>query len=178
MATSADVLGSVTRIKVPARWARHYQQLCAERDKLLERDCSSGGAFQPKIDDLADAASQETQRSLSLVSATATHGLLLEIIEAIRRIELGTYGTCQITGEPIALGTTQFNSLGSLLAKRPAANGAGRLGTQDWSAPAGRAGHAGACAKPNPTETAEAKQATRGSRLALKTVAEGLVTPL
>jgi len=109
MATSADVLGSNTRIKVPARWAKHYQQLCAERDKLLERDCSSGGAFQPKIDDLADAASQETQRSLSLVSATATHGLLLEIIEAIRRIELGTYGTCQITGEPIALG--RLNSI-------------------------------------------------------------------
>jgi RNA polymerase-binding transcription factor DksA len=35
--------------------------------------------------------------------------LLLEIIEAIRRIELGTYGTCQITGEPIALG--RLNSI-------------------------------------------------------------------
>jgi RNA polymerase-binding transcription factor DksA len=101
MATSADILGAVTRKKVPSRWAKHYEQLCAERDKLLERDCSATEGFQPKLDDLADAASQEAQRSLSMVTASATQGLVVEVIEAIRRIERGTYGVCEITGEPI-----------------------------------------------------------------------------
>jgi RNA polymerase-binding transcription factor DksA len=102
MATSADILGTVSRTKVPARWARHYEHLCAERDKLLERDCSSIEGLQPKLDDLADAASHETQRSISLVSANATHGRIVDVLDAIRRIEKGTFGVCEITGEPIS----------------------------------------------------------------------------
>ena len=102
MATSADILGLNQKTKIPARWARHYAWLCAERDKLLERDCSGAEGFQPKLDDLADAASQEAQRSLSLVAATATHDMILEVLQAIKRIERGTYGICELTGEPIA----------------------------------------------------------------------------
>ncbi len=109
MATSADILGSRTRTKIPSRWARHYQWLCDERDKLLERDCSGAEGFQPKLDDLADAASQEAQRSLTLVAATATHDMILEVLEAIKRIEKGTYGICELTGEPIA--SERLNSI-------------------------------------------------------------------
>ena len=103
MATSADILGSVKRTKVPARWAGHYERLCAERDKLLDRDCSQAEAFQPKLDDLADAASEESQRSLTMMTASTRQGAILEVLEAIRRIERGTYGLCEITGEPIAV---------------------------------------------------------------------------
>lgn len=109
MATSAQILGSFAGTKVQARWARHYQRLCAERDKLLERDCSTVESFQPKLDDLADAASQEAQRSLSLVTATATYDQIKEVVDAIRRIERGTYGICEITGEPIS--TERLNSV-------------------------------------------------------------------
>jgi RNA polymerase-binding transcription factor DksA len=109
MATSADILGSLHKTRVPARWARHHERLCAERDKLLERDCSSSESFQPKLDDLADAASLESQRSLALVAATATQGTIVEILEAIRRIERGTYGICEITGEAIA--AARLNSI-------------------------------------------------------------------
>ena len=103
MATSAQILGSFAKVKIPARWAGQYERLCAERDKLLERDCSTAESFQPKLDDLADAASQESQRSLSLVAATATYDQIKEIIDAILRIERGTYGICEITGEPISV---------------------------------------------------------------------------
>jgi RNA polymerase-binding transcription factor DksA len=102
MATSTDILGSNTRIRIPVGWASQYECLCAERDKLLARDCSSGEVFQPKWDDLADAASQEDQRSLCMVTASVTQGTIVEVLEAIRRIERGTYGICEITGEPIA----------------------------------------------------------------------------
>jgi len=102
MATSAQILGgATTRTKVPSRWAEHYERLCAERDKLLERDCSAAGGFQPKLDDLAEAAAEESQRSLTLVTATATYDTIKEVLAAIRRIERGTYGICEITGEPI-----------------------------------------------------------------------------
>jgi RNA polymerase-binding protein DksA len=109
MATSAEILGSCATKKVPARWMQQYERLCAERDKLLERDCSTAENLQPKLDDLADAASHESQRSLSLVAATATHDLIKEVLEAIRRIERGTYGICEITGEPIS--TERLNSV-------------------------------------------------------------------
>lgn len=102
MATIADILGSVKRTKVPTRWAGHYEHLCAERDKLLERDCDQSEAFQPKLDDLADAASAESQRSLIMVTASARQGAIQEVLDALRRIERGTYGVCEITGEPIA----------------------------------------------------------------------------
>lgn len=109
MATSAEILGGIRKPKVPTRWAKYYDQLCTERDKLLDRDCSSAESFQPKLDDLADAASQESQRSLSLVAATATQGQIQEVIEAIGRIERGTYGICEITGE--AIGAERLSSV-------------------------------------------------------------------
>lgn len=101
MATSADILGLGTKRKIPARWAVQYDQLCVERDRLLERDCSGPEGLQPKLDDLAEAAAEETQRSILMVSATATLDTIGEVLEAIQRIERGTYGICEITGEAI-----------------------------------------------------------------------------
>lgn len=101
MATSADILGSIKRAKIPVQWANHHERLCAERDKLLDRDCSQGESFQPKLDDLADAASEESQRGLTMVGATARQAAIAEVVDALRRIERGTYGVCEITGEPI-----------------------------------------------------------------------------
>jgi RNA polymerase-binding transcription factor DksA len=101
MATSADILGSIKRTKVPVQWAQHHERLCAERDKLLDRDCSQEESFQPKLDDLADAASEESQRGLTMVGATARQAAIAEVVDALRRIERGSYGICEITGEPI-----------------------------------------------------------------------------
>jgi RNA polymerase-binding transcription factor DksA len=101
MATSADILGSIKRTKVPVQWAQHHERLCAERDKLLDRDCSQEESFQPKLDDLADAASEESQRGLTMVGATTRQAAIAEVVDALRRIERGSYGICEITGKPI-----------------------------------------------------------------------------
>ena len=101
MATAADILGLNRKIKIPTRWAKHYEQLCAERDKLLARDCSSPEFPAVKLDDLTDAACEESQRSLSLVAATATQATIFEVLAALHRIERGTYGICELTGKPI-----------------------------------------------------------------------------
>ncbi len=101
MATAADILGVNGKPKVPARWAKHYQWLCADKERLLGRDRSSPEASSIKLDDLPDAASEESQRCLSLVAAKATQASLVDVVDAIRRIERGTYGICEITGKPI-----------------------------------------------------------------------------
>src|SRR6266436_613089 len=101
MATAADILGLTRKSKIPARWAKHHHQLCAERDKLLARDCSASEFPAVKLDDLTDAASEESQRSISLVAASATQATIFEVLGALNRIERGTYGICELTGEPI-----------------------------------------------------------------------------
>src|SRR5258707_13301468 len=101
MATAADILGVNRYSKVPVRWGKHYQRLCEERDRLMARDCSSFEGSRVKLDDLTEAAGEESQRSLSLVAASATQSTIFEILAALRRIERATYGLCEITGEPI-----------------------------------------------------------------------------
>jgi RNA polymerase-binding transcription factor DksA len=98
MATTADILGSHRRDKIPARWSEHYKRLCAERDRLLARNCSAPETSRAKLDDLGEAASEESQTSLSLLEAGANQQSIAEVVEAIRRIEQGTYGRCEMTG--------------------------------------------------------------------------------
>ena len=53
------------------------------------------------MDELADAGSEETHKNLAFASTVATRETLHEVLDAIRRIECGHYGICEITGEPI-----------------------------------------------------------------------------
>lgn len=103
MATAADILGLNRKPAISREWAAHYRQLCAERDRLVARDCSAPPAAPTKLDDLTDAATEEFQRDLSLVAARSTQTILVEVVQAIRRIERGAYGICELTGEPIEL---------------------------------------------------------------------------
>ncbi len=53
--------------------------------------------------DLADRASSETDRALELRTRDRQRKLISKIDEALRRIEDGSYGFCEETGEPIGL---------------------------------------------------------------------------
>ncbi len=53
--------------------------------------------------DLADRASSETDRSIELRSRDRQRKLIAKIDEALARIDDGTYGYCEETGEPISL---------------------------------------------------------------------------
>ena len=53
--------------------------------------------------DLADRASSETERALELRTRDRQRKLISKIDSALRRIEEGTYGYCEDTGEPIGL---------------------------------------------------------------------------
>ena len=55
------------------------------------------------LPDLADRASTETDRSLELRTRDRQRKLTAKIEAALKRIENGTYGFCEETGEPISL---------------------------------------------------------------------------
>ena len=59
-----------------------------------------GGIQEP---DLADRASTETDWSLELRTRDRQRKLISKIDAALRRIETGEYGYCEVTGEPIGL---------------------------------------------------------------------------
>lgn len=55
------------------------------------------------VPDLADRASEETDRALELRTRDRQRKLVAKIDAALRRIENGEYGYCEMTGEPISL---------------------------------------------------------------------------
>lgn len=55
------------------------------------------------LPDLADRASSETDRAIELRARDRQRKLIAKIDAALQRIEDGTYGYCEETGEPIAL---------------------------------------------------------------------------
>ena len=55
------------------------------------------------IPDAADRASEETDRALELRTRDRQRKLISKIDGALRRIENGEYGYCDVTGEPISL---------------------------------------------------------------------------
>lgn len=55
------------------------------------------------IPDVADRASEETDRAIELRTRDRQRKLVAKIDSALRRIEEGEYGYCEVTGEPISL---------------------------------------------------------------------------
>lgn len=55
------------------------------------------------IPDIADRASEETDRALELRTRDRQRKLVGKIEAALRRIDEGEYGYCEATGEPISL---------------------------------------------------------------------------
>lgn len=55
------------------------------------------------IPDVADRASEETDRALELRTRDRQRKLVAKIESALRRIDEGEYGYCEVTGEPISL---------------------------------------------------------------------------
>lgn len=82
------------------------QKLLAWKKSLLNQsqdtleDLRQGGLNQP--DDI-DRASMETDKDLDLRTKDRARKLISKINDALKRIEDGTYGYCEETGEPIGL---------------------------------------------------------------------------
>jgi DnaK suppressor protein len=64
--------------------------------------------------DLADRASSETDRAIELRARDRQRKLINKIDAALHRIEDGTYGYCEETGEPIALKRLEARPIATL----------------------------------------------------------------
>ncbi|WP_116084719.1 RNA polymerase-binding protein DksA [Tropicimonas sp. IMCC34011] len=82
------------------------RKLLAWKADLLDesRDTIEGLKDQTRsIPDIADRASEETDRALELRTRDRQRKLVAKIDAALRRIHEGEYGYCEDTGEPISL---------------------------------------------------------------------------
>jgi len=82
------------------------EKLLAWKQSILEESKTTIEGMQEgtrNIPDVADRASEETDRALELRTRDRQRKVVAKIDAALRRIEDGSYGYCEATGEPISL---------------------------------------------------------------------------
>ena len=80
-------------------------KLIAWKDSILRESKETIEDMQTdtrNIPDITDRASEETDRALELRTRDRQRKLISKIDSALRRIEDGTYGFCEETGDPIS----------------------------------------------------------------------------
>ena len=85
-------------------------ELLKESEETLE-SLQEGGSQEA---DLADRASAEMERALELRKRDRARKLIAKIDAAIPRIEDGSYGYCEETGEPISLKRLEARPIATL----------------------------------------------------------------
>ena len=81
---------------------------------LIEAESRPEATRDENHPDLADRASSETDRALELRTRDRQRKLISKIDEALRRIEDGSYGYCEETGEPIGVARLEARPIATL----------------------------------------------------------------
>ena len=82
------------------------RKLLAWKDDILRESRETVALLQTATEnhpDVADRASSETDRAIELRARDRQRKLISKIDSALRRIEDGSYGYCEETGEPIGI---------------------------------------------------------------------------
>lgn len=93
------------------------QKLLTWKEEILEESRSTIVSLQQETvaePDLADRATSETDRALELRTRDRQRKLIAKIDAALRRIEDGSYGYCEETGEPISLSRLDARPIATL----------------------------------------------------------------
>ena len=101
----------------PLQLAYFRQKLLNWKDELLRE--SQGTIAQLKSGplreaDLTDRASSETDWGIELRTRDRQRKLIAKIEAALRRIETGEYGFCEVTGEPISLARLEARPIATM----------------------------------------------------------------
>ncbi len=93
------------------------EKLLAWKDAIYRE--SAGTLNQLQADslreaDLTDRASSETDWSIELRTRDRQRKLISKIDAAMRRIDEGEYGYCEVTGEPISLGRLEARPIATM----------------------------------------------------------------
>src|SRR5579884_4260684 len=106
-AATSDVLSrrAIKPPKIDPKWESQYRHLTNLRDYflrqkgMLSRDANDE---QPTYSEhMADAGTDSYDRDLALSMLSSDQNALYEIDEALKRIQEGTYGICELTGKSI-----------------------------------------------------------------------------
>lgn len=89
---------------------RWQHELLREAGETLS-SLSAGGISEA---DMTDRASVETDRALELRTRDRARKLISKIDQAVERIENGSYGYCEETGEPIGLRRLEARPIATL----------------------------------------------------------------
>jgi DnaK suppressor protein len=93
------------------------KKLLTWKDEILRESRETVTHLQAETEnhpDLADRATSETDRALELRTRDRQRKLISKIDEALRRIEDGSYGYCEETGEPIGLARLEARPVATL----------------------------------------------------------------
>jgi DnaK suppressor protein len=101
-----------------ARQQEYFRQLLLTWKKNIlaeaETTLSQLQADNLREPDLADRASSETDWSIELRTRDRQRKLIAKIDSALRRIDEGEYGYCEVTGEPISLRRLQARPIATM----------------------------------------------------------------
>jgi RNA polymerase-binding transcription factor DksA len=90
---------------IDPKWAWHCRRLLALRERVLKEKKALVETAQEEKPvysmSMADAATDEFDRDLTLSQLSSEQEFLYEIEEALRRIQTNCYGICELTGQPI-----------------------------------------------------------------------------
>jgi DnaK suppressor protein len=93
------------------------RKLQAWKDDILRESRETVAHLQAETEnhpDVADRATSETDRALELRTRDRQRKLISKIEEALRRIDDGSYGYCEETGEPIGLARLDARPIATL----------------------------------------------------------------
>lgn len=156
-ATSAAILGTGARVgksaplpakKIKPEWVKYHENLIDLRERLLHQMDGLAKESAEEMDNyslhMADSGTDNFDRDFALSLLSSDQDAIYEIEEALKRIEKGTYGTCELTAKPIpkarleAIPWTRFTVEAQAQLEREGAlrqRKLGNLGTVDTSSP-------------------------------------------
>ncbi len=97
---------------------KHFQYILYEWKKLLMKEVDKTVAHMKqdssKLSDPNDAATQEEEFRLELRTRDRERKLIMKIDQALQRIEEGTYGFCEDTGDEIGIKRLEARPIATL----------------------------------------------------------------
>jgi len=93
------------KIKVKREWLKYYDTLLQLRDRLLNQMSGLAKESAEQMASyslhMADSGTDNFDRDFALSLLSSDQDAIYEIEEALKRIERGTYGVCELTGKSI-----------------------------------------------------------------------------
>jgi DnaK suppressor protein len=91
--------------KVKLEWRKFYQNLLDLHSRLREQMSGLAKESQTEMENyslhMGDSGTDNFDRDFALSLLSSDQDAIYEIEEALKRIEKGTYGTCELTSKPI-----------------------------------------------------------------------------